>query len=94
MCGAIITIENLIQMTIFYDDQLELGGTWTYQTGIMPMLSNLLFSRWCATLGPGLWVMLKDENNTSKDKSRYIFWLCGHVAGFLMCIGVQILMFM
>ena len=30
IAGVIIIIENIIQMIIFYDDQLTVGNTWTW----------------------------------------------------------------
>ena len=58
--GTIILVENIIQMLVFYDDQMEVGNSWTWVMGVMPMLSNFLFSRWCATLGPAFWFIMKD----------------------------------
>jgi len=59
-------------MVIFYDDQMTVGNTWPWYVSIIPMISNLIFASWCATLGPVLWII--NKNNT---KYRYCFWIVG-----------------
>ena len=59
--ALIILIENAVQMIVFYDDQLFVGNTWPWLNSFMPMLSNVLFSRFCGTIGSSLWTILKDN---------------------------------
>ena len=59
--GVIIILENSLQMCIFYDDQLAVGLTWSWWMPLMPMLSNVLFSKWCATIGPAVKYIYKDH---------------------------------
>ena len=53
--GLIILIENSLQMTIFYEDQLTVGNSWAWYLSAAPMLSNVLYSTWCGTIGPALY---------------------------------------
>ena len=86
IAGIIIIVENIIQMIVFYDDQLTVGNTWAWYMSIMPMLSNVLFSRWCATLGPALWVIFKD--NKQWTEWRLGIWIMGNILGLIMCLGI------
>jgi len=55
VAGCIILIENSLQMTIFYDDQLTVGNSWAWYLSAAPMLSNVLYSKWCATIAPAMY---------------------------------------
>jgi len=57
----------------------------------MPMLSNVLFSRFCGTLGPALWTILKD--NKEWGEHRFRISVMGHITGLVMCVGIQIMMY-
>ena len=86
VAGAVILVENSIQMYVFYDDQLTVGNSWAWFMSAMPMLSNVLYSKWCGTIGPALWSIF--ENHPHRRRIYY----AGSAVGFGLCAGIQVLM--
>ena len=84
--GGIILIENTVQMSLFYDDQLSVGNSWTVYMSFAPMLSNALFCKWCATVPAAVYGIFKYH----ASKNMY-YWLTFALSVFL-CIGVQLMM--
>ena len=86
VAGFIILIENSLQMTIFYDDQLTVGNSWTWYLSAAPMLSNVLYSKWCGTIAPALYYIFQDHKYAIKI---YYFGLS---LGAMLCGSIQLLM--
>jgi len=80
VAGLIILIENSLQMAIFYDDQLTVGNTWAWTLSAAPMLSNVLYAKWCGTIAPGLYSLYshrKDANKIYYGGLGLGMFLCG-----------------
>ena len=77
--GFIILIENSLQMGIFYDDQLSVGNTWAWYLSAAPMLSNVLYSKWCGTIAPALHYIYRDHRYAKK------IYLLGLGIGSVLC---------
>lgn len=73
-------------MTIFYDDQLTVGNSWAWYLSAAPMLSNVLYSKWCATVGPALYSICKESEGASK-----VYYL-GLAIGATLCGVIQLVM--
>ena len=86
VAGLIILIENSLQMSIFYDDQLTVGNSWAWFLSAAPMLSNALYSKWCATIAPALWSIYKDH------KSGWKVYCLGQTLGLTLCFSIQVFM--
>ena len=86
VAGLIILIENSLQMTIFYDDQLSVGNSWAWYLSAAPMLSNVLYSKWCGTIAPAVYYIYKDHQYAKK-----IYYL-GLGIGAALCGGIQLVM--
>jgi len=63
---AIVLIENAAQMALFYDDQLSMGLTWSWLMPMMPMLSNVLFSKFCASIGTNASYFFQNSQHYNK----------------------------
>jgi len=86
VAGFIILVENSMQMTIYYDDQLTVGNTWAWYLSVAPMLSNVLYSKWCGALGPALYYLYQGRPYALK---AYYF---GLGLGAVLCGGIQLVM--
>jgi len=73
-------------MTIFYDDQLSVGNTWAWYLSAAPMLSNVLYSKWCGTIAPALYYIYRDHKYANK-----IYFL-GLGIGAMLCGYTQLMM--
>ena len=73
-------------MTIFYDDQLTVGNSWAWYLSAAPMLSNVLYSKWCGTIGPALYYIYRDHPHALK---AYYF---GLGLGAALCGTIQLVM--
>jgi len=73
-------------MTIFYDDQLTVGNTWAWYLSAAPLLSNVLYSKWCGTIGSALYYIFRDHPHALKV---YYF---GLALGAALCVTIQIVM--
>jgi len=73
-------------MTIFYDDQLTVGNTWAWYLSAAPLLSNVLYSKWCGTIGPALYYICRGHRHALK---LYYF---GLALGAALCGTIQLVM--